>query len=237
MLLRLVQRRNGMNWTAERFVAEWDELLAPMPWLIEGLEIPAKRSIAAAIMDAYELRKDVNRCRAWRHKSANQIDEDFMKMVILPLVRNHPLADGDGKLLPWNDNYKDPRGPKRLAPRGELEIVFKYLKNELPKLSREVEIWENTGMKEPISQAKNDVIAHKIVLNNVILKLERERDRKLELVYDVNGAMNHLTAVGISCSKIDVDAFWLILLATVWAGREHTLILNVFYSKMARYIS
>ncbi len=102
-----------MNWTAERFVAEWDELLAPMPWLIEGLEIPAKRSIAAAIMDAYELRKDVNRCRAWRHKSANQIDEDFMKMVILPLVRNHPLADGDGKLLPWNDNYKDPRGPKR----------------------------------------------------------------------------------------------------------------------------
>ncbi|MFQ2361279.1 MULTISPECIES: hypothetical protein [Aeromonas] len=205
-----------MSWTVERFLNEWDVLLSPMPWLIEGLENSAKKSIASSAVAAFELRKEVARCRAWRSKTAVQIDEEFMKTVIVPLIRMHPRAGGDGELLPWSSDHQDRRGPKVLTPQGELEVVLSYLERSLSRLSREVEMWEVTDMDEPITQVKRSLVAHKIVMLEAMQEVRAREADRLTLVIDVHKAMKHLTSVGIPCSKIGVDVFWSRLLAAIW---------------------
>ena len=215
-----------MCWTVERFLNEWDVLLSPMPWLIEGLEDPAKKSIATSAVAAFELRNEVNRCRGWRHKTPVQIAAEFMATVIVPLIKMHPRAGGNGELLPWKSDYQDRRGPKSSTPKGELEVVLSYLEKTLPQLSRDVEIWGDTGMEEPISQAKRSLVAHKIVMLEVMQKLRSREADRLTLAIDVYNAMKHLTSVKIPCSKIEVDVFWVRLLATIW-GVEPSCIYSV----------
>lgn len=214
-----------MGWTVERFLNEWDVLLAPVPWLLEDLESPARNLVASYAIAAFELRTQVSRCRAWRHKDTKQIDEDFMKKVIIPLVRMHPRVSGKGYLQPWNEDYKDRRGPKKLEPNEELDIVLSYLKKCIPKLSTELEIFQNAGQgfDEPIDEIKKSLIAHKIVLRDAINEWHQQNANRLESVIDVNKAKKHLTSVGIPCEKAEIDVFWINLVATIWGVEKHSI--------------
>lgn len=212
-----------MAWTVERFLNEWDVLLAPVPWLLEDLENPARSLVASYAIAAFELRTQVSRCRAWRHKDTKQIDEDFMKKVIIPLVRMHPRVSGKGYLQPWNDDYKDRRGPKTLEPKEELEVVLSYLNKCIPKLSTELETYQNAGIDEPVAEIKNSLIAHKIVIRDVINNLKQRNADRLESVIDVHKAMQRLTSVGIPCEKVEVNVFWINLVATTWGVEKHCI--------------
>lgn len=212
-----------MNWTVERFLNEWDVLLAPVPWLLEGLESPARHQVASYAIAAFELRTQVSRCKAWRHKDPSQIEEDFMNKVIVPLVRMHPRPGSEGDLLPWNDDYKDRRGPKTSEPKEELEIVLSYLKKCIPRLSTELDTYQNAGIDEPIDEIKKSLIAHKIVMRDAMNEWHQKYASRLESVIDINKAKKHLTSVGIPCEKAEIDVFWINLVATIWGVEKHCI--------------
>ncbi|WP_323929005.1 hypothetical protein [Aeromonas caviae] len=205
-----------MNWTTEHFLKNWDSLLAPMPALLNGLKSPARRSIASAAISAFELRKHVSSCRAWRHKNADQIDKDFMMMVIIPLIRLHPLLSSEGKLMPWNYDYNDRRGPRRSTPDGELEVVKSFLQKKTLVLAEELDEIEKSGNDEKIAMATDVVNNVKLISSLVDVELITQKTEKLQLVYDVFIATALLMRMGIPCAKIDIDAFWINLVATVW---------------------
>ncbi|OCA63001.1 hypothetical protein A9R10_08165 [Aeromonas piscicola] len=113
--------------------------MKPDCWARLGLESPARKFISENAMAAFELRDQVRSCKAWRVKSVEQIDDDFMMIVVIPLVLDNPMIASDGALLSWNDGYKDRRGPKRPSSQTEGEIALSYLQKRVLELSYQIE--------------------------------------------------------------------------------------------------
>lgn len=210
-----------MSWTIERFLNEMDVSMRPYCWTRLGLESPARKFIAENAMAAFELRAQVSSCKAWRGKSAEQIDEDFMMTVVILLVLDNPLIAPDGTLLSWHYEYKDRRGPKPLSPKEEGEVALSYLQKRISELSYQIEKFGTPEMIDAgayglVSELKDMRGKYKSILLDVSRQLDFKEIERCGLAHRVSAAMQELTEVGIPCSKMDVEAFWLNLLATSW---------------------
>lgn len=221
-----------MSWTIERFQSELEVLFASNHCFINKLKKTTRDSISAFAVAAFELRGRVSSCKAWRHKSVEQIDEDFMMTVVIPLIKQNPRISDGGDLLPWNNDYKDRRGPKPLSPTGEQEVSLLYLQKRISELSRLLEKCEAAGMSADMPDTGSGIVmaemnsildAYKTVMkyeSGLSMFKEIHRSTPIAKVYY---AMQYLTSVGIPCSKIDIDAFWLDLMATAWGVEPNNI--------------
>lgn len=210
-----------MSWTTERFLNEMDVSMKPDCWTRLGLESPARKFISENAMAAFELRDQVRSCKAWRVKSVEQIDDDFMMTVVIPLVLDNPMIASDGALLSWNDGYKDRRGPKRPSSQTEGEIALSYLQKRVLELSYQIEKMEALDVADGrgcglITELRDIQGKYKTIALDVSRQLFFKEVERCGLVYRVSAAMQELTEAGIPCSKMDVESFWLKLLALGW---------------------
>ncbi|WP_290437525.1 hypothetical protein [Aeromonas caviae] len=131
-------------------------------------------------MAAFELRAQVSSCKAWRGKSAEQIDEDFMMTVVILLVLDNPLIAPDGTLLSWHYEYKDRRGPKPLSPKEEGEVALSYLQKRVSELSYQIEKFGTPEMIDAgayglVSELKDMRGKYKSILLDVSRQLDFNR--------------------------------------------------------------
>ncbi|MFR9720853.1 MULTISPECIES: hypothetical protein [Aeromonas] len=210
-----------MSWTAERFLNELDVSMKPDCWTGLGLDSPARRFITENAMAAFEMRAQVSSCKAWRGRSIEQIDEDFMTIVVIPLVLDNPMIASNGAILSWDDGYKERRGPKRSYPHVEGDVALSFLQKRILELSCDMEKIKSLNIADDgkhrfVSELSEMRDKYKEIVLDVRRNLYFKEVERCSLVYRVSAAMQELTEVGIPCSKIDVEAFWLNLLATGW---------------------
>lgn len=224
-----------MNWTVESILSHWDELFPPSQHNISSINYSSKKLIASYLTAAFELRQEVGRCRAWRLKSSEQIDEEFMRTVVLPLVLFNPRFIGNDTLSRWNHDYQDQRGRKPSEPKDELKVLLSLLKKRELAYFNNLKLVRDMMEKVPNTYDDAENVVIDLIKSTRLLREEIASDikqRKLIDLYPLHRvivAMQHLISIGIPCRKIEPDVYWIRLIATVW-GIEP----NIIYSAVRK---
>lgn len=128
-------------------------------------------------------------------------------------------------LIPWSNDYQDQRGPKPSASKDFRRIVLAALLQREKELFAHLLFMKKKNIDDPVDfkDTEDLLIACNLLKLDLLKHIKIQNGIKSIPLGAVDSAMEYLTSIGIPCQKMDIDVFWINLLATVWGVEPNNI--------------